>query len=231
MKLVFATHNQGKLREVQRLMPPNLKLLSLRDIGCHDDIPETGETLEENALAKAQHIKFHYGYDCFADDTGLLVYALNGAPGVHSARYAGPDRDSNENMDKLLREMEGIANRKARFKTVIALILGEKELLFTGIAEGKIIHEKRGTEGFGYDPVFVPEGDTRSFAQMSLSEKNEVSHRARAFSKLISYLGTISVAHEKEINKPALNPLIKGTFAPSLRQALFIGLKIFVERL
>lgn len=192
MKLVFATHNQGKLREVQRLIPKTIELLSLADIACHDEIPETGATLEDNALAKARYIKNHYGYDCFADDTGLLVDALKGAPGVFSARYAGPGKDANRNMDKLLGEMEGIMDRTARFKTVIALILAGKEMLFTGIAEGSITIQKRGFQGFGYDPVFIPEGDTRTFAEMSISEKNEVSHRAKALAALVNYLNTYS---------------------------------------
>ena len=193
MTLVFATHNQGKLREVQRLMPKNITLLSLADIACHDDIPETGTTLEENAIAKARYVQNHYGYDCFADDTGLLVDALNGAPGVFSARYAGPEKDAGQNMDKLLAEMEGVVDRSARFKTVIALIIAEKVTLFTGIAEGSITSQKRGSQGFGYDPVFIPQGDTRTFAEMSMAEKNRVSHRAKALAALVKYLSDFSV--------------------------------------
>ena len=188
IELVFATHNPGKLEEVQRLLPKNIKLLSLEDIGCHDDIPETGITLEDNALAKAQFVKTRYGYDCFADDTGLLADALKGDPGVLSARYAGPEKDPMANMARLLQELEGSKNRKAHFKTVIALIAQGKSELFTGIANGSIINEKRGDQGFGYDPIFVPNGAERTFAEMSLSEKNQISHRAKALEKLIYYL-------------------------------------------
>ncbi len=188
IELVFATHNPGKLEEVQRLLPKNIKLLSLEDIGCHDDIPETGITLEDNALAKAQFVKTRYGYDCFADDTGLLADALKGDPGVLSARYAGPEKDPIANMARLLQELEGSKNRKAHFKTVIALIAQGKSELFTGIANGSIINEKRGDQGFGYDPIFVPNGAERTFAEMSLSEKNQISHRAKALEKLIYYL-------------------------------------------
>lgn len=188
MKLVFATHNSGKLREVQRLLPENIKLLSLDDIGCDEEIPEDGQTLEENALAKAQYVKKRYGLDCFADDTGLLVDALSGAPGVWSARYAGPEKNPIRNMAKLLRELEGESNRTARFKTVIALILDGETHLFSGEAEGTIIEEAKGVEGFGYDPVFLPDGETRTFAEMTLAEKNLISHRAKALEKLSKFL-------------------------------------------
>ncbi len=191
MELVFATHNQGKLLEVQRLLPKSIKLLSLEDISCHEDIPETGETLEENALVKAEYVTSRYGYDCFADDTGLLVDTLNGAPGVLSARYAGPEKDPEANMAKLLREMAGAENRKAHFKTVIALIMQGKSKLFTGMAEGNIIEKARGDQGFGYDPIFSPLGDQRTFAEMSLSEKNRISHRGKALEKLITYLNQL----------------------------------------
>lgn len=191
MELVFATHNQGKLLEVQRLLPKSIKLLSLEDISCHEDIPETGETLEENALVKAEYVTSRYGYDCFADDTGLLVDTLNGAPGVLSARYAGPEKDPEANMAKLLREMAGAENRKAHFKTVIALIMQGKSKFFTGIAEGNIIEKARGDQGFGYDPIFSPLGDQRTFAEMSLSEKNRISHRGNALEKLITYLNQL----------------------------------------
>ncbi|MBT8221758.1 MAG: non-canonical purine NTP diphosphatase [Eudoraea sp.] len=192
MELVFATHNAGKLLEVQRLLPKSIKLLSLEDIACHKEIPETGDTLEENALVKAQYVTSHYGYDCFADDTGLLVDALNGAPGVLSARYSGPEKDPKANMAKLLKEMKGEQNRKARFKTVIALIIQGKPNFFTGIAEGTITEEKRGNQGFGYDPIFLPLGAQQTFAEMSLSEKNQISHRAKALEKLTKYLNQLA---------------------------------------
>ena len=192
MELVFATHNTGKLKEVQRLLPPSIRLLSLDDIGCWDDIPEDGATLEENALAKAQYVKTKYGLDCFADDTGLVVDALGGAPGVRSARYAGPNKDSDQNMAKLLQELAGQTERTARFKTVIALILNGETTFFSGIAEGSITHQKEGSEGFGYDPVFKPEGAKRTFAQMTLQEKNEISPRAKALQKLTQYLNQLN---------------------------------------
>jgi XTP/dITP diphosphohydrolase len=188
MKLVFATHNSGKLREVQQLLPKSIQLLSLDDIGCTEEIPENGQTLEENALAKAQYVKDTYGLDCFADDTGLLTDALGGAPGVWSARYAGPEKDPVANMNKLLQELEGKSNRAARFKTAIALIMGGETLLFAGEVEGSIIEKARGHGGFGYDPVFRPEGETRTFAEMSLAEKNRISHRAKALEKLSKFL-------------------------------------------
>ena len=192
MELVFATHNQGKLLEVQRLLPKSIKLLSLKDISCHEEIPETGDTLEENALAKAEYVTSRYGYNCFADDTGLLVDALNGAPGVLSARYSGPQKDPKANMAKLLGALGGVENRKARFKTVIALILQGKTNFFTGIAEGTITEEKRGEKGFGYDPIFLPLGEEHTFAEMSLSEKNQISHRAKALKKLTKYLNQLT---------------------------------------
>ena len=192
MKLVFATHNSGKLKEVEKLLPKNIELLSLDDIGCNEDIPENGQTLEENALAKAQYVKNNYGLDCFADDTGLLTDALGGAPGVWSARYAGPKKDPVQNMNKLLHELEGQSNRAARFKTVIALILKGETSVFSGVAEGTIIEKAKGDGGFGYDPVFVPEGEHRTFAEMSLAEKNRISHRAKALEKLSKYLNKLS---------------------------------------
>lgn len=169
-------------------MPSHIQLLSLKDIGCEEEIPETADTIEGNALQKAHYIKEHYGYDCFADDTGLEVEALNGAPGVYSARYAGEEKDNQANMDKLLSELKDKENRSARFKTVIALILGDSEYTFPGICEGKILSEKRGEQGFGYDPVFQPSGYSTTFAEMSLSEKSEISHRGRATRKLIEFL-------------------------------------------
>lgn len=187
--IVFATNNAHKLCEIRRIIGERFRVLSLSDIGCHDDIPETGMTLEENALMKARYVKEHYGYDCFADDTGLLVDALGGAPGVFSARYAGGEgHDSEANMRLLLQNMADKNNRSARFRTVIALIEGEVEHLFKGECEGTITRERSGTDGFGYDPIFLPEGYNLTFAQMSPDEKNAISHRGRAVSKLISYL-------------------------------------------
>jgi XTP/dITP diphosphohydrolase len=188
LRLVFATHNTNKAREIQSIMPNGVEILSLEDIGCEEDIPETGDTLTENALQKARHVFSTYGLNCFADDTGLEVTALNKAPGVYSARYAGPERDANANMDLLLENLSGHSDRSARFKTCIALIIHGEETLFDGTVEGMIGMEKVGAEGFGYDPIFYPEASTRTFAEMSLHEKSEQSHRARAFKKMITYL-------------------------------------------
>lgn len=193
-RIVFATNNQHKLQEIRKILSPEFEIVSLKEIGCHEDIPETGNTLEENALQKARYVSERYHISCFADDTGLEVEALEGAPGVHSARYAeGTDHDSEANMTKLLRELEGKENRQARFRTVIALIeLGEDETenvhLFEGIVEGHISTERQGTEGFGYDPIFVPEGYEKSFAALGETIKNHISHRARAVKKLAEYL-------------------------------------------
>lgn len=187
MKLVFATNNQHKLDEVQKITAGHTEIVSLAAIDCHDDIPETADTLEGNALQKARYIKDKFGYDCFADDTGLEVEALNNAPGVYSARYAGPGHDSEANMKKLLREMEGMENRKARFRTVIALILDGKEYLFEGIVNGQITKDKRGTSGFGYDPIFMPDNHTKTFAEMGNDIKNTISHRAEAVKKLSAF--------------------------------------------
>lgn len=191
MKIVFATNNPNKLKEIQALMPLGIDILSLKDIGCNEDIPETGTTLEANAFQKAHYLKEHYGYDCFADDTGLEIEALNGAPGVYSARYAGPERSAEANMDKILDELKGNVNRKAQFRTAIALILNGEEQLFEGMVEGHISEAKQGEEGFGYDPIFLPENDQRSFAQMSMSEKGAISHRGRAVRKLVDFLESI----------------------------------------
>jgi len=188
MDLVFATHNLGKLQEVQRLIPKNIRLLSLDDIGCKEEIPENGLTLKENALAKAQFVKNTYGKDCFADDTGLLVDALGGAPGVWSARYAGPEKDPIQNLHKLLIDLKGESNRSARFKTTIALILHGETHFFSGVAEGTIVRTPMGSAGFGYDPVFKPAGESRTFAQMTLEEKNIISHRGKALDKLSRHL-------------------------------------------
>lgn len=195
MKIVFATNNQHKLDEIRSILGGQFDVLSLNDIGCHVDIPETGQTLEENALMKAHYVFNHYGISCFADDTGLEVEALGGEPGVYSARYAGGDgHDSEANMQKLLQKLGNNNNRNARFRTVITLILKDEEgdgmrtEQFEGIAGGRIAYEKQGTEGFGYDPIFVPEGYDESFAQLGMDIKNAISHRARATKKLVDYL-------------------------------------------
>ena len=188
-KLVIATNNAHKLEEIRAILGDKVEVLSLKDIQCDVDIPETADTLEGNAVLKAEYIYRHYGLDCFADDTGLEVEALNGAPGVYSARYAGGEgHDSEANMRKLLAEMEGKTNRKAQFRTAICLIEGGAEHLFEGVVKGEIIEEKRGASGFGYDPVFMPEGYTETFAEMGSEEKNRISHRARAVQALCAYL-------------------------------------------
>ena len=191
-KLVFATNNAHKLGEVSAILGDQIELLNLKDINCNDDIPETADTLEGNALLKARYIYDKFGVDCFADDTGLEVEALNGAPGVYSARYAGGDgHDSEANMNKLLENLQGETNRNARFRTVVALILEGKEYLFEGIVNGKIIEAKRGTTGFGYDPIFVPEEYTETFAELGEEVKNQISHRSRAVHKLCKFLNSI----------------------------------------
>jgi len=188
MKIVFATNNQNKVKEVQSLVPKNITVLSLKDINCEEDIPETQPTIEGNAIQKAQYVKEHYGYDCFADDTGLEVHALSGEPGVFSARYAGPRRNADDNMNKLLNNLQNKEDRSAQFKTVVALILNGEQHTFTGICEGTIIKEKRGDKGFGYDPIFMADGFSETFAQISLEEKNRVGHRGKAVQKLIDFL-------------------------------------------
>lgn len=188
MQLVFATNNLNKLKEVQSLIPKKINLLSLQDIGCFEDVPETQDTIEGNAIQKAEYIKTHYGYDCFADDTGLEVEALNREPGVYSARYAGEQRDATDNMNKLLDELNLSTNRKAQFKTVIALYLNGKLHTFTGICKGEITTEKHGKQGFGYDPVFKAKGYTKTFAEISLDEKNKIGHRGKAVKQLVDYL-------------------------------------------
>lgn len=190
MKIVFATNNKHKLEEITRLLDGQHEIVSLEQIGCHDDIPEDHDTLQENALQKARYVKEHYGYDCFADDTGLEIEALNFEPGVYSARYAGAAKDSAANMRKVLEKMDGIKNRKARFRTVIALLLHDKEYIFEGRVDGEILTEKHGEAGFGYDPIFRPDGFTASFAEMPLDEKNKISHRGRATQKLCEFLQT-----------------------------------------
>jgi len=184
LNLVFATNNEHKLAEVKAIAGDSFRVLSLKDIGCFDDIPETADTLEGNALLKARHVKQRYGYDSFADDTGLEIKALHNAPGVYSARYAGEAKDSRANMRKALQELQGETERSARFRTVIALIIGEEEYLLDGAVEGSIIDEPRGEAGFGYDPIFVPLGFTKTFAEMDSELKNSISHRALAIQKL-----------------------------------------------
>ena len=188
MQLVFATNNGNKIKEVQALIPKHIKLLSLKDVGCFEDIPETQNTIKGNAIQKAEYIKTNYGYDCFADDTGLEVDALNGEPGVFSARYAGKQRDANDNMNKLLAELKNKNNRKAQFKTVIALHLNGKLKTFTGICEGEITTKKHGKSGFGYDPIFKPTDYKITFAEMDLNLKNKIGHRGKAVTKLIAFL-------------------------------------------
>ena len=187
-KIVFATNNAHKLSEIRSIMGDKWHILSLKDINCFDDIEETACTLQGNAEIKARYIKERYGYDCFADDTGLLVDALDGAPGVYSARYAGPEHDSAANMELLLRNMADKTDRKAHFSTVIALIKGDELTFFEGRVDGEILREPAGDEGFGYDPVFRPDGYEKSFAQMSAEEKNSISYRGRATARLIDYL-------------------------------------------
>lgn len=188
MKLVFATNNRHKLEEIREILGDRFEIVSLSQIGCHEDIPEDHETLQENALQKARFVKEHYGYDCFADDTGLEIEALENRPGVYSARYAGPAKSSEDNVRKVLKEMEGKANRKAQFRTVIALVMSGKEYCFEGKVLGEILTERQGSVGFGYDPIFRPSGFTESFAQMEMKQKNGISHRGRAVEKLAEFL-------------------------------------------
>lgn len=188
MQLVFASNNKNKIKEIQALVSDTIQIISLEDIGCTEDIPETAETIEGNAILKANYVTEKYGYPCFADDTGLEVDALYGAPGVYSARYAGEQKDANDNMDKLLLELKDKSNRKANFKTVICLNLNGNQQLFTGIITGKIIDEKIGTNGFGYDPIFIAEGHQKTFAQLTLEEKAHISHRGIAVAQLIAFL-------------------------------------------
>lgn len=186
--LVFATNNAHKLKEVQQILGANFKVKGLKDIGCLEDIPETGIILEENASIKSSYVLEKYNLDCFADDTGLEIEALDGRPGVYSARYGGESHNAEKNMERVLKELKDLSNRNAQFRTVISLRLNGKEFLFEGIVKGKIIDDKRGKDGFGYDPIFIPDGYTKTFAEMSQKEKNEISHRARATQKLASFL-------------------------------------------
>ena len=188
MKIVFATNNQHKLDEIKKISKGQLDILSLRDIDCHEEIPETGDTLKENALIKAQFVKDKFGLDSFADDTGLEVEALDNAPGIYSSRYAGPECDSEDNMRKLLNDLQGKENRKAQFRTVIALILNGKVHYFEGVIRGEIIRQKEGTNGFGYDPIFKPNGYDKTFGELSEDIKNKLSHRAIATQKLVAFL-------------------------------------------
>lgn len=188
MKICFATNNKKKIEEVRAALGSEFTIVSLEEVGCQEELPETGDTLDHNAFQKARYVFDHYGVDCFADDTGLEVDALHGAPGVYSGRYAGEPRSDDRNVEKLLQEMQGISNRKARFRTVIALIQGGKEYAFEGVAEGEIIEQRTGNGGFGYDPVFKPRGYDQTFAELSMEEKNQISHRGKAVQALIKFL-------------------------------------------
>ncbi len=188
MDICFATNNIKKLEEIRHLLEPDFRVKSLAEIGCREELPETGDTLEDNSLEKARYVLDHYGIACFADDTGLEVEALGGEPGVYSARYAGPERDNEANINLVLQKLEGIENRKARFRTVITWVSEKETRQFEGIVEGEILPERAGGKGFGYDPVFRPAGEELSFAQMSMDEKNSMSHRGRALRKFIEYI-------------------------------------------
>ncbi|GAA3732373.1 MULTISPECIES: non-canonical purine NTP diphosphatase [Flavobacterium] len=190
MKLVFASNNKNKIAEIQSMLPESIKILSLEDINCLEDIPETADTIEGNAILKADYVTQKYGYDCFADDTGLEVLALNGEPGVYSARYAGEQKNADDNMNKLLEALKNEKNRDAQFKTVITLNLEGKQYLFTGIAKGEITNTKTGTNGFGYDPIFKPENFDKTFAELPLETKNTIGHRGKAVKQLIDFLNT-----------------------------------------
>ncbi|MCK0158489.1 non-canonical purine NTP diphosphatase [Cellulophaga sp. F20128] len=190
MKIVFATHNKNKLKEVQKLLPKSITLLSLEDINCLEDIPETADTIEGNAIQKADYVTKKYDLACFSDDTGLLVNALNGAPGIYSARYAGEQRDSEDNMDKLLSNLRESTDRSAQFKTAIALNISGEQHIFKGIVEGEITIDKRGGKGFGYDPIFMPKGYQQTFAELPMDIKNSIGHRGKAVEQLVQYLKT-----------------------------------------
>lgn len=191
MQLVFASNNANKIKEIQQLVPATIEIISLNDIGCTEDIPETSDTIEGNAILKANYITEKYGYDCFADDSGLEVEALNGAPGVYSARYAGEPKNDDANMDKLLANLKNATNRKANFKTVICLNIKGEQHHFTGIINGKIISKKVGTNGFGYDPIFVAEGYTKTFAELTMEEKSSISHRGQAVKQLVAFCNNL----------------------------------------
>ena len=191
MKIVFASNNKNKIQEIQSMLPESIQIVSLESIGCFEEIPETADTIEGNAILKANFVTQKYGFDCFADDTGLEVEALKGKPGVYSARYAGEQRNADDNMNKLMGELLDKSNRNAQFKTVIALNFEGKQYLFTGIASGEITSEKMGTGGFGYDPIFKPSGYENTFAEISLEVKNEISHRGKATKALLEFLKNI----------------------------------------
>ena len=194
MKLVFATNNNHKIVEVQQLLKKKFELSHLNDIGCYDDLAETGNTLEANARQKAEYVHRKYKVDCFADDTGLEIKALNEMPGVYSARYAGEAKNADENIKKVLNEMKNITHRSARFRTVVSLFINGKEYLFEGAVNGIILNETKGKDGFGYDPIFQPRGFTKSFAEMPLEEKNKISHRAIAINKLVEFLNGLKIS-------------------------------------
>jgi len=191
-KLVFASHNENKIKEVKKILENQFEILSLTDINCFEDIPETAETIEGNAILKANYVTQNFGLNCFADDSGLLIDALNGAPGVYSARFAGEPKNDSNNLNLALTKLQGITNRKAHFKTVIALNLNGEQHLFEGIIHGNLTTEPIGENGFGYDPIFIPEGFTKTFAQMSMAEKANMSHRGKAVKKLVAFLNNLS---------------------------------------
>lgn len=191
MKLVFASNNANKIKEIQQLVPSSIQIVSLKDIGCTEEIPETANTIEGNAILKANYVTEKYGLNCFADDSGLEVDALNGEPGVYSARYAGEPKNDDNNMNKLLLNLKDKTNRKANFKTVICLNINEEQHLFTGIITGKIIDEKVGTNGFGYDPIFVADGYSKTFAELTMEEKSSISHRGQAVKQLVTFCKNI----------------------------------------
>lgn len=191
MKLIFASNNANKIKEIQQLVPASIQIVSLQDIGCTEDIPETANTIEGNAILKANYVTEKYGYNCFADDSGLEVEILNGAPGAHSARYAGEPKNDDNNMNKLLLNLKDKINRNSNFKTVICLNINGEQHLFTGIINGKIIDEKRGTNGFGYDPIFVADDYTKTFAELTMEEKANISHRGKAVKKLVAFCNNL----------------------------------------
>jgi XTP/dITP diphosphohydrolase len=188
MKLVFASNNHNKIKEIQLLVPNSIEIVSLKDIGCYEDIPETADTIEGNAILKANYVTEKYGFNCFADDSGLEIDALNGEPGVYSARYAGEPKDDSKNIDKVLENLKDKTNKKANFKTVICLNIDGKQSLFTGIINGKIIENRVGDNGFGYDPIFVANGYSKTFAELSIEEKAAISHRGKAVKQLVDFL-------------------------------------------
>lgn len=187
MKICFATNNKKKIEEVKAALGNDFTIVSLEEIGCHEELPETGNTLDHNAFQKARYVKDHYGVDCFADDTGLEVEVLNGEPGVYSGRYSGEPRSDERNIDLLLKNLDGNTNRQAKFRTVIALILNGEEHSFEGVAEGEILDKRTGAGGFGYDPIFQPSGFEKSFAELTMEEKNEISHRGKAVKALVQF--------------------------------------------